>query len=264
ERWRVRRLEEVIHVPAPQTGVDHVGAGGLQLGDLRRVLADERFRPQLFADLDVRLELAQRVDEHLPGVATPGVIVVDAGHGLHVGPRPHDVGRRPDAVGHGLGRSADDVLVASVLEQAGRAADVDHGELLQLFGHRGDGQAIGARGVADHGVYLVVEHQAPVVRHDLVDRPVLVHRLIADFDAADAALLVDLVEQHLAGVQRAGAELGGTAGHEIDHRDLQLRRLLPTARRRPAGRAGGPQEPRYAYQTHQPWQLRRSPPGPLP
>ena len=111
------------------------------------------------SSVDLGCQNFHRADEVAPGILAPGVVLVDAGIAGHVFLfRQHVAGRR-DVIHGGVRADAEHVIARLLLEDARRAAIVEHGERLEFFRHRRHRQAVSRRHVADHGVDLVALHQ---------------------------------------------------------------------------------------------------------
>ena len=158
------------------------------------------------------LQRLHRALEVGPGVLAPGIVLVDARERFHVGNALEQIERDGDVI-HRAGRpGTEHVLVARVFEDARRAAVEQNRELLQLFGHWRDRQAIAARDVADDDIDRgdkIAELGDLLLRTaGLVDD----HEL--DRSAAEALLRVGC--RHGAGIKQLGRQLGSIAGRNAE------------------------------------------------
>src|SRR5262249_19694985 len=99
---------------------------------------------------------------------------------------------------------------------------MDNGQGLELLCHRANGQTAGARRIAEHGIYLFIQHQTPKFCHLLVWATGLVNLDHLHRHPPYAAVFVPFVYQPFCGVFTRDAKNGRRAGEEVHKAELQL------------------------------------------
>src|SRR3989454_3408406 len=220
---RLWKTTSGLAVRSPEAVEDHVRLGGEKLRDLGRQVALEELWPEGLDHLDVGLELAEGADEDLPRVPPPRVVLVEAGHRLHIGLGGQEIAGRADPVDARVGGGAEHILVLRLLEDPGGPAVEGDGGDRELLGDGGHGHAIGARDVADDQVHLLVRREAPDLGDALVTGPGLVGENRHELRPADAALVVDLLDPGIRGLLRWDTEgARGRPGEQRHDADTEL------------------------------------------
>ena len=210
---RLGLLGEGDEVAAPQAGEDGLGLLRHLRVDEGRVVGLAELGPLLVDDLDVRPELLEVIDEGPGHVLAEGVVGAHGRHPLDV-PLGQDLGRGA-ALDRRVRGGAEDVGMQVL--GLGQHIGLDHGhdeDDLVLLGHRRDGRPFGRRQRADQELDVLAQDQVAGDAYGLVGVALGVAHDELELAAENAALGVDLLDEHLRALERRLADQRAGTGED--------------------------------------------------